>query len=185
MKRRLFTILSALSLVLCLGMCVLWGRSVGHIENVYWSAPGHFAEITNPDGVLGLHLTSDSLLYPIWSSAHGPYGWAFRRTAMPNRDRLSLYSESFNRWGFGFHRTKTRLGGAWRFGDRSLLILYVPFWFPVLITVPMPTYWAVRTLLQRRHSREGLCPSCGYDLRATPGRCPECGTVPPIGKVKA
>lgn len=46
-------------------------------------------------------------------------------------------------------------------------------------------YWLVRqipTRAQRRRAR-GLCPQCGYDVRATPeggallARCPECGTV--------
>lgn len=43
------------------------------------------------------------------------------------------------------------------------------------------TFWLAYFRLTRRTARTlaGLCPTCGYDLRATPDRCPECGEIRP------
>jgi hypothetical protein len=56
--------------------------------------------------------------------------------------------------------------------------LSVPAWLIVALTLPLPAYWCRAFLVRRRRQRAGRCVQCGYDLHATPDRCPECGTIP-------
>jgi hypothetical protein len=42
-----------------------------------------------------------------------------------------------------------------------------------------------RRIMKRQLHRPGYCDHCGYDLRATPDRCPECGVVTEKGTSRA
>ena len=71
------------------------------------------------------------------------------------------------RWGFGWLDQPKQFGAG----------VAVPHWFATLIfATPAAVYGSIR-LRARRHPPAGHCVNCGYDLRATPDRCPECGTT--------
>ena len=59
------------------------------------------------------------------------------------------------------------------------LAVVIPSWFLALLFGALPGTVAFRWMRGIRRRGEGFCSVCGYDLRATTDRCPECGTAIP------
>jgi hypothetical protein len=66
-------------------------------------------------------------------------------------------------------------------GTHPYRFIVIPYWAVAVATL-VPFGLCARAYLKARRIQEramrGLCLRCGYDLRATGDRCPECGTVP-------
>ncbi|HTL29038.1 MAG TPA: hypothetical protein VL282_07455 [Tepidisphaeraceae bacterium] len=59
--------------------------------------------------------------------------------------------------------------------------VWLPHWLPILLLSALPMWQLVTRLRQKRRTVRGLCMNCGYDLRASSDRCPECGAMIPVG----
>jgi hypothetical protein len=177
MTRRLLTTLTGLSLLLCAASAGLWAVGPG----VLWTS----------DVSVGAALTHEQMQARMdrFGTASAEVQWSLTAEA----GRLALkryhYGDPTLRGGPGraprrgvvsgetFFRAPVSGGG---FVPGSIRWYAVPLWPVVAASAVLPAI-AARSVLHRRRRRarreRGLCPACAYDLRATPGRCPECEAV--------
>jgi len=155
--------------LLCLAVCGLWLR--GHWRgDQFWYPLG--------EGQICAYSNRGCVLVEVDNFPTGlqPPAWEiFDSVAAP------VTAESFAGFVGGAGRWSVRLLGfaLGEFSAGSLPVRYrvavIPYWFLALLFAAAPIHWARVLRLWRRHGG-GHCRACGYDLRATPGRCPECGT---------
>src|SRR5688500_15322500 len=93
--------------------------------------------------------------------------------AVQSLSRSDGFGISYHRWNM----TAGRAAPAPVLGTFAELRIS-PGW-PALISLILLSLFARLVLTHRRAARKATrCRECGYDLRATPERCPECGSVP-------
>ena len=162
MKRTLVNLAAAASAVLFVAVAVLGVRSAGLevTDTLYRRGPDTLSYAESVDGKILLSHAA----YPAKPGTR----WYFQS------EDGSGYTPSPPPW---FDIGGLSLGRV--AGSRTYLTL--PAWLTLPATAALPGLWAARWRRRRRAARAGSCSRCGYDLRATPGRCPECGTEAPTG----
>jgi hypothetical protein len=86
------------------------------------------------------------------------------------RGKAVEFDESFRggQWlGFGYYRSYLP----------RVHYLLAPIWVSWALASLLPLGALLKAAKRKWRSRSNLCVNCGYDLRATPDRCPECGTA--------
>jgi len=163
-RRWLFNGLAALSLILCVATVIGWTRSKSHRD--IFTVPlsryrGCWIESVRGGIQLG------QAIYQSPSSVES--GWDIDQPADP--------VPTDTHWGFGFVAGEAQTGDFVKF---RFVVAIVPNWFATALTAALPIWWVLERW--KRRIKTGYCSVCGYDLRATPDRCPECGAIPPKKK---
>jgi hypothetical protein len=181
LRRGLFNLVAGLSALLCVATLSIWVRSYSIHDMWAWTHSGYIQlhsvggqislawGIPNPGN--GPPLSSLTFIRmgvrQFWTDLHRPVAQFPRDTLDPT---MTVH---WNFWGLlsaEHDNRKVNRSPLWH-------IFAIPYSLLAIIFSAPPGIRLRAHVRERRRSRIGRCPTCGYDLRATPERCPECGAV--------
>ncbi|MCE9591829.1 MAG: hypothetical protein K8S99_15045 [Planctomycetes bacterium] len=176
MKQRIFTVLSAMSLVMAVAALFFWIWSYG-CES--------YVGITNGYNILDFGMT-EGLAYFYFSGDTRLDGhmdedddWEIEWVSKPEPCIAPVIIDelAFTRFlGFGGTWDANKQPGYYDLDFAATC----PVWFLSLCFAVLPVLWGYRYCRKDRQDATVRCTSCGYDLRASKDACPECGAPIPV-----
>lgn len=176
MKRRLFTIFAGVSLLMCVTTSALWVRSYWRVDQFQrlYVAPGFRHTSIRARSCKGAILLDRIVEEP--SDPSTPFLGLVSR---PRDDAPSVPFENARHVFAGFawsHDVSLSPGrGLWAASRATYTAVSIPHWAMTVAFAACGIWLLARRWRERRLA--GHCAVCGYDLRASPQRCPECGSV--------
>jgi hypothetical protein len=183
-KRWLFNLATISSLILCVPTVAMWVRSYSHFDGAHYYFP------PDPDKAqTNLYVQSrwgETAIYRTRSKPSPNSDLVGLRTGsvpaqviMKHPNAVGAMSNGPLGFGFG-HVADAQLSSSLRPGvpyRSTWTVIFIPYWAMIVLLAVLPCWWCLLRWRERRRQRVGHCPLCGYDLRATPDRCPECGAI--------
>jgi hypothetical protein len=176
--RGLFNLIATVSLLLAFTAIVFWIRSYQHESAIGYGEAnsGVFYDLIVSHGLIAF----ETITVPDVELDYAQGVWGY--LDQPNQ----LVSSWRDYYRFG--RVQSAWGLIYADGMRELPIsgngrtitpataVAVPMWTVTGLLLLLPIARFASLSHSRRRQQAGLCPKCGYDLRESPERCPECGT---------
>jgi hypothetical protein len=199
--RYILNAMTVASLLLCAGTAALWVRSYQRMDRLRQVRESRWVGGDGPTpagstyilrtlgfvslrGSVGWNTESDQFDGVGTSGGmrvttdHQPVGWRRSVWPAPRTTKEFVVPATVDHFGFRYLHSHREFAN-WTQDYRMCL---VPYGVPVIGTALLPAVrllsWSCSSRRRRRLSG-GRCARCNYDLRATPDRCPECGTVTP------
>ncbi|MDB5301545.1 MAG: hypothetical protein JWO87_3208 [Phycisphaerales bacterium] len=175
---RLLKFLAQFSLALCIATALLWVRSYWVEDEVSRDRQVNEWKDAYEQHSWSLRFSRGRFYFFHGTNCFKPREWASdpgwdysksRPRALEFIDDQSTHR--FDRLGVG--------AGAFHFGAVTGVEAMWPHWLVCFgaILLPAARFGTKRQL--RHRVALNLCSTCGYDLRASPNRCPECGAKAP------